>query len=135
MTTWRTVVPPDMALLLDAFLGDRYVASNTYVSGRPNVNALCQPRLAVASLLIAVALISAFAAGGTASAHSIGIGDVNCSEEIDSIDSSLILQYGAGLISTLECIDDADTNGDTYINSIDSSLILQFSAGLIDSLG
>ena len=86
---------------------------------------------AVALVLLATAL-----AGGVrnVSAHSIGLGDVNCSEEIDSIDSSLILQYSAGLITSLECIDDADTNGDTYINSIDSSLILQFSAGLITSL-
>jgi len=91
--------------------------------------------LPLAGAILAGAILGASGYAGTASAHSIGIGDVNCSEEIDSIDSSLILQYGAGLISTLECIDDADTNGDTYINSIDSSLILQFSAGLIDSLG
>jgi hypothetical protein len=94
-----------------------------------NARTLCQ----AAALLIAIT--TALVGGTAASAHSIGLGDVNCSEEIDSIDSSLILQYSAGLVQTLECMDDADVNGDTNVNSIDSSLILQYSAGLIDSLG
>lgn len=70
----------------------------------------------------------------SASAHTGDTGDVNCDDDINSIDSSLILQYGAGLINELECAIDADVNNDTQINSIDSTLILQYTAGLISSL-
>ncbi len=98
------------------------------------LRSLFTPTLTALVLMVA-ALCVVLGSAAQVGAHSIGPGDVNCSEEIDSIDSSLILQYGAGLVQTLECIDDADVNNDDYINSIDSSLILQYSAGLIDTLG
>lgn len=60
------------------------------------------------------------------------IGDVNCDENINSIDSAFVLQFSAGLIDDLPCQSQADVNEDTNINAIDATLILQHSAGLID---
>ena len=60
--------------------------------------------------------------------------DVNCNGDVNSIDSSLILQLDAGLVASLRCGALADANQDGRTNAIDASLILQYSAGIIDRL-
>ena len=60
-----------------------------------------------------------------------GSGDVNCDENVDSIDAALILQFSAGLVGSLACQEDADVNGSGDIDSIDATIVLQFVAGLI----
>ena len=62
------------------------------------------------------------------------IGDVDCSEDISSIDAALVLQLTAGLIDELSCPQNGDTNFDGMTNSIDAALILQFVAGLLPTL-
>lgn len=59
------------------------------------------------------------------------LGDVDCDQEIDTIDAVLLLQYSAGLIDGLECLTNADLNDDGSINALDASIILQIVAGLI----
>ena len=61
-------------------------------------------------------------------------GDVNCSGEVNAIDSALILQFSAGLVGSLACQEDGDVNGSGDINSIDAAIVLQFVAGLISHL-
>ncbi len=61
-------------------------------------------------------------------------GDVNCSGDVNSIDSALILQFGAGLLGSLACQEDGDVNGSGDITSIDAAIVLQFVAGLISDL-
>jgi hypothetical protein len=62
------------------------------------------------------------------------LGDVNCDDEINSIDALLILQYVAALIDLedLDCPENADVDDDGDIDAIDAALILQYDAGLID---
>jgi len=61
-------------------------------------------------------------------------GDVNCDENVNSIDAALVLQLSAGLLSSLECADAADVNHDGSVNAIDAALILQHTAGLLPVL-
>ena len=61
-------------------------------------------------------------------------GDVNCDQNVDSVDSALILQFSAGLVGSLACQEDGDVNGSGDINSIDAAIVLQFVAGLISNL-
>lgn len=61
-------------------------------------------------------------------------GDVNCSGDVNAIDSALILQFSAGLVGSLACQEDGDVNGSGDINSIDAAIVLQFVAGLISQL-
>ncbi len=64
----------------------------------------------------------------------LGRGDVNCNDDVDSIDAALLLQLIAGLLSSLDCEDDADVNQNGVVDSIDVAIVLQFVAGLISSL-
>lgn len=64
----------------------------------------------------------------------VGLGDVDCSGSVTSIDAALVLQFVANLLNALSCQDAADTNANGEINSIDAALILQFTAGFFDSL-
>jgi hypothetical protein len=59
-------------------------------------------------------------------------GDVDCDEDVDTIDAVLVLQLAAGLIDGLECPKNADLNGDEKIDSLDAAVILQIVAGLVD---
>jgi alpha-tubulin suppressor-like RCC1 family protein len=61
-------------------------------------------------------------------------GDVNCDENVNSIDAALVLQLGAGLLPSLECGEAADVNHDGSVNAIDAALILQHTAGLLPVL-
>ena len=63
----------------------------------------------------------------------VGPGDVNCSDDVASIDALLTLQLIAALLDALMCEGNADVNGGG-IDAVDALLILQFVAGLIDSL-
>ena len=62
------------------------------------------------------------------------VGDVNCRDGVNSVDSLLILQFVAGLLNQLSCPQNADTNESGDIGPIDATLILQFVAGLIPQL-
>ena len=62
------------------------------------------------------------------------VGDVNCSQTVNSVDASLILQLEAALVDSLACEDAGDVNCQDGINSVDGSLVLQLEAALIDSL-
>ena len=62
------------------------------------------------------------------------VGDVNCRDGVNSVDSLLILQLVAGLLNQLSCPQNADTNESGDIGPIDATLILQFVAGLIPQL-
>lgn len=62
------------------------------------------------------------------------IGDANCNDVVDAVDSLLVLQFDAGLLALLSCPFNADTNQDGQINSLDSILILQFVAGFLNQL-
>ncbi len=59
------------------------------------------------------------------------LGDVDCSDHVDSRDALLVLQFEAGFLSSLPCPDLADVNEDGRIDSIDAGLIKQIDAGLI----
>jgi len=80
-------------------------------------------------LIIRVAFAARISAGGPL------YGDASCDGNVNSIDSTLILQTDAGLIDEPACPENADANGNGTINSIDSTLILQYGAGLINRLG
>ena len=67
----------------------------------------------------------------TAKRPSAALGDVNCDNDVNSIDAALLLQLDARLIETLACKLVADVDGDGSVNTIDATLILQFYAGLI----
>ncbi len=62
------------------------------------------------------------------------LGDVDCNDEINSIDAALILQLTAGLVAFLFCPESGDVNGDGDTTSVDAALILQFTAGLLPTL-
>ena len=62
------------------------------------------------------------------------VGDVDCSDGVDSIDATLVLQLVAGLVTSLPCEDNADVNEDQDIDSLDALNILFLVAGFIDSL-
>jgi hypothetical protein len=87
-----------------------------------------------ALLFVAVASIGIWQMPASVQAHATR-GDVNCSDNVDSIDASIVLQYDARLIQTYDCASQGDTNGDSRSDSLDASLILQFSAALISELG
>ena len=75
------------------------------------------------------------AAAACSSGYATGernLGDVNCDDDVNSIDAALVLQKGAGLIDSLACEEAGDVNGDSLLNAIDAALILQKDAGLID---
>ncbi len=61
-------------------------------------------------------------------------GDVNCDDDVSSIDAALVLQFIAGLLPSLDCPDAADVNESGDISSIDAAIILQFTAGFLTSL-
>lgn len=61
-------------------------------------------------------------------------GNVNCDEQVNSLDALFILQYGAGIIASVPCPENADVNRDGTINALDALLILQYDAGIIDRL-
>jgi hypothetical protein len=84
--------------------------------------------------LIVAGLIAVWAVSTTETQAHAKVGDVNCSNEVDSIDATLVLQYGAGLLMEYACPDQGDTNGDGVSDALDAALILQFSAGLITEL-
>jgi hypothetical protein len=58
-------------------------------------------------------------------------GDVNCDEEVDPVDATIVLQYVAGLLDALPCPQNADVNDDGAIDAKDAMIILQMSAGLL----
>jgi len=58
-------------------------------------------------------------------------GDVNCDENVDPIDATIVLQYVAGLLDGLPCPQNADLDEDGEITAKDAMIILQMSAGLI----
>ena len=58
-------------------------------------------------------------------------GDVNCDDEVGSVDAALVLQYDAGLAGDLDCAKNGDLNDDGDINAIDAAIILQEVAGLL----
>ncbi|MEX2158400.1 MAG: dockerin type I repeat-containing protein [Dehalococcoidia bacterium] len=60
------------------------------------------------------------------------LGDVDCDNDVDSIDATLVLQYVAEIIDGLDCPENADVNEDGVINAIDAAVILQITAGLLD---
>ena len=62
------------------------------------------------------------------------LGDVDCSEAVDSIDATLVLQLVAGLVTSLPCEDNANVNADQDVDSLDALFILFLVAGFIDSL-
>jgi hypothetical protein len=62
------------------------------------------------------------------------LGDVNCSNAVDSIDATLVLQLSAGLLSSLPCAENADVNEDEEVDSLDALNILFLVAGFVDSL-
>ena len=64
--------------------------------------------------------------------HKFLRGDVDCDEDVDTIDAILILQLEAGLIDGLECEKNADVNEDGHVDALDAILVLQIVAGLID---
>jgi len=70
----------------------------------------------------------------TPTAVPVLVGDVNCNDQVNSVDVALELQLIAGLVDDLLCQDAGDVNEDGRINSIDVALILQYIAGLIGSL-
>ena len=59
------------------------------------------------------------------------LGDVDCNQDVSSIDAALILQYVARLVPSLACQSAGDTNEDGVIDSRDALLILQDVAGLL----
>ena len=69
-----------------------------------------------------------------ATSPSLGRGDVNCDQNVNSIDAALVLQLIAGLLSALDCEDDADVNQNGVVDSIDVAIMLQFIAGLVARL-
>ena len=80
--------------------------------------------------------------GGSAS---FPVGDVNCDEQVSSVDALLILQFDAHFIESLPfgplCVDPpakpypyGDVNCSGHVNSIDALLTLQFDAHLLESL-
>jgi hypothetical protein len=58
-------------------------------------------------------------------------GDVNCDDDVNPIDATILLQYIASLLDELPCPQNADLNHDGEINAKDALIILQMSAGLI----
>ena len=62
------------------------------------------------------------------------IGDVNCDEIVNAIDSALLLQFIGGLLDELSCPENSDANADGATNAIDVALLLQLIAGLLDEL-
>jgi len=62
------------------------------------------------------------------------LGDVNCSDAVDRIDATLVLQLSAGLLSSLPCAENADVNEDQEVDSLDALNILFLVAGFVDSL-
>lgn len=65
---------------------------------------------------------------------SLGSGDVNCDDNVNSIDAALLLQFIAGLLASLDCDDAADVNQNGAVDSIDVAIMLQFVAGLVARL-
>ena len=61
-------------------------------------------------------------------------GDVNCGNQVNSIDATIILQFSASLIESMACQENGDVNGDGAINPIDAALILQLEAAIIVNL-
>jgi hypothetical protein len=93
-------------------------------------------RLAFAfALTLAVSVSLAWSLDQRTSAGSPLYGDVNCSGQVNSIDSAVLLQLSAGFVNSVACPANADVNGDGQANSLDSALVLQFAAGLITHLG
>ena len=70
----------------------------------------------------------------TATPQPLLLGDVDCSDMVDSIDATLVLQLGAGLVASVACEANADVNEDHEVNSLDALNILFLVAGFIDSL-
>jgi hypothetical protein len=60
------------------------------------------------------------------------LGDVDCDQDVDTIDAVLVLQYSAGLLDGLECMTNADVNEDSSVDALDAIIILQIAAGLLD---
>lgn len=60
-----------------------------------------------------------------------GVGDVNCTASIDSVDALLILQLNAALVTVLPCKNEADVDKDGSIDASDAALILQLDAGVL----
>ena len=58
-------------------------------------------------------------------------GDVNCDDNMSSMDALLILQFHAGLLSGLPCLVAADVNKDGHVNSIDAFFVIKYHAGPI----
>lgn len=61
-------------------------------------------------------------------------GDVDCDNNVTSVDAALVLQLEAGLIVGLACNLNADVTFDGEIDPLDALLILQFIAGLVPTL-
>ena len=69
----------------------------------------------------------------TPTAPPVLLGDVDCNNEVNSLDALWILQLHAGEIASLDCEDGADVNCDGPIDSFDAEEILQIDGGLVDS--
>jgi len=80
-------------------------------------------------MLLTVAFVS------PPSSHGILFGDVDCTNEVDAIDATLLLQFDAELVPSLPCEFRGDVNVDEQINAVDAALVLQYVAGLLDRLG
>lgn len=90
------------------------------------------------SPLAALLLLSALALGASllaARVAALQLGDVDCSNQVTSVDAALLLQLHGGLIPTLPCGENADARTDGKIDSRDATLILQYVAGLITHVG
>lgn len=60
------------------------------------------------------------------------LGDVDCNENINSVDALHVLRKVAGLVDILPCEQAADVDGNKLINSVDALHILRYTVGIID---
>ncbi len=65
------------------------------------------------------------------SIHESMMGDVNCSDTLNSIDALGVLRVSANLFPKPPCAGNGDINCNGFINSIDALIILRASAALI----
>lgn len=94
-------------------------------------NTASAPRLLLLTALLVVLAFSVNHASPTDAGGGVIQGDVNCSQNVDSIDSLQILRSTAGLPAAANCLaESGDVNCSTNIDAVDALQILRHVAGL-----